>query len=175
LNQGLLLPVRVNSVDKRAADSIAARLTKDNINLGLKNADLPPATLLEAAAVVQTATSEVEASLLMGPAITVGANLQFQSFLLEGLLGLSRTRHKSETNQPEFCICSTCWKLFVIGHRGQGRMLRVISKVRVFKRPERNRKVDSLCPSGSSQQFGSQDFGGAETSVAAASASPSQF
>ena len=54
LNQGLLLPVRVNSVDKRAADSIAARLTKDTINLGLKNAGLPPATLLEAAAVVQT-------------------------------------------------------------------------------------------------------------------------
>jgi hypothetical protein len=73
LNQGLRLSCTCEfGGQESSCDSIVARLTKDTINLGLKNAGLPPATLLKAAAVVQTATSEVEASLLMGPAITVG-------------------------------------------------------------------------------------------------------
>ena len=55
LNQGLRIPVRVNPVDKRAADSIAARLTKDSLNVELARAGLPPATLRESATVVQTA------------------------------------------------------------------------------------------------------------------------
>ena len=58
-------------MDKSAADSVAASLTEDSINASveLKNAGLPPATLLEAAAVViiasgnQTATLEAEATL----------------------------------------------------------------------------------------------------------------
>jgi hypothetical protein len=52
LNSGIRIDVRVNAVDKSAADAIAARLTKDSINVELQKIGLPPATLLEAAAVV---------------------------------------------------------------------------------------------------------------------------
>ena len=46
--------VLVNAVNKSAASSIAARLTKDSIciNADLTSVGLPPATLLEAAVVV---------------------------------------------------------------------------------------------------------------------------
>ena len=37
--------------------------------------------------------------------------MQFQSFLLEWLVGLPRIRHRSETNQPQLSTCWTCWKL----------------------------------------------------------------
>jgi hypothetical protein len=72
LNQGISIDVRVNAVDKSAADAIAARLTKDSINAGLTSVGLPPATLLEAAAVVTTANGNRKLSLLLGPQLTVG-------------------------------------------------------------------------------------------------------
>jgi len=78
LNQGIRIDVTVNVVDKRAADAIAARLTKDSINAGLTSVGLPNATILEDAAVVitangnQTAVLEEEATLFLGPQTTVG-------------------------------------------------------------------------------------------------------
>jgi hypothetical protein len=78
LNQGIRIDVRVNAVDKSVAASIAARLTQDSINAGLTSVGLPPATLLEAAAVVTTvngnqtaAALEEEATLFLGPVWTV--------------------------------------------------------------------------------------------------------
>jgi len=82
LAQGIRVAVSVNAPDKDAAAAIVASLTEAGINTELKNVGLPPATVLEAAAVLeatqfnvnQTATVEVEASLLMGPVATVGVS-----------------------------------------------------------------------------------------------------
>jgi hypothetical protein len=103
LNQGIRIDVRVNAVDKSTADAIAARLTNDSINAGLTSVGLPPATLLEAAAVVisangnQTAAAmEQEASLLLGPQLTVGGTFA-ASIGFAGLTGCIVMRSKTIT------------------------------------------------------------------------------
>ena len=83
LAQGIHVAVSVNAPGKDAAASIAASLTAAAINTELEKAGLPPATVLETATVLeatqfnvnQTATVEVEASLLMGPGATLGVTL----------------------------------------------------------------------------------------------------
>ena len=71
LAQGIRVSVSVKAVDKSAADAITVRLTEGAINTELNQSGLPPATLLEAAAVVNR-EAEGASALDSGDAASAG-------------------------------------------------------------------------------------------------------
>ena len=124
LNRGIRIEVSVNAVDKSAADAIAVKLTEEGINNKLEEAGLPPATLLEAAAVArttnvnQTATFEGKAELpLGGPwgvvGTIVGITVLFTLFVKWAVGNLTNDQlqdgHARLTLVQDFFDCSLDW------------------------------------------------------------------
>ena len=116
LAQGIRVTVSVKATDQDAAAAIASRLTEEDINTELEEAGLPPATVLEAAA-VQEGGKEKAATLSMGPwavvGLTVGVTSVFTFGVWKMLQVLPEHPFTDENAQfallQDFCDCALDW------------------------------------------------------------------
>jgi hypothetical protein len=106
LAQGIRVTVSVKAPDKDAAAAIAASLTEVGINTELERAGLPPATVLEAAA-VEEGGDEAEATLGMGgPWGVVGLTVAVTLVFTAGVRHMMRNlpEHPFEEESAQFAL-----------------------------------------------------------------------